>query len=35
MNEILSRMNHNLLKIEIFEERIILEEPIEVNIIKY
>jgi hypothetical protein len=30
MNEILSRMNPSLFKIEIFEERMILEDPIEV-----
>lgn len=31
MNEILSRMDHDLLRIEIFEEKTILEEPIEVD----
>lgn len=31
MNEILSRMSPILFRIEIFEERMILEDPIEVN----
>ena len=34
MNEILSRMTHLLFKVEIFEERTILEDPIEVHYIK-